>query len=109
MRRLSDDHREQVRMTFEGEELPARHGDTVAAALLAGNHWQFRTTTVSETPRGPFCMMGVCFECLVEIDGVANRQACMVEVRNGMTIKRQSGANNIGFAVAGDSGLESKS
>ena len=109
MRRLSDDHREPVPMTFEGEVLLARHGDTVAAALLAGNHWQFRTTTVSETPRGPFCMMGVCFECLVEIDGVANCQACMTEVRDGMAIKRQSGANNIGIAVAGDHGLESQS
>jgi predicted molibdopterin-dependent oxidoreductase YjgC len=54
-------------------------------------------------------MMGVCFECLVEIDGVANCQACMTEVRDGMAIKRQSGANNIGIAVAGDHGLESQS
>ena len=109
MRRLSDDHREPVPMTFEGEELLGRHGDTVAAALLAGNHWQFRTTTVSDAPRGPFCMMGVCFECLVEIDGVANRQACMTEVSDGMAIKRQSGANDLGIAVAGVDGLQSQS
>jgi predicted molibdopterin-dependent oxidoreductase YjgC len=92
---------------FEGEELSAYRGDTVAAALLAGDHWQFRTTPVSGAPRGPFCMMGVCFECLVEIDGVANRQACMTEVRDGMRIKRQSGANDIGILPPLDGGQES--
>jgi predicted molibdopterin-dependent oxidoreductase YjgC len=40
-------------------------------------------------------MMGVCFDCLVEIDGVANRQACMIEVRDGMRVKRQLGASDI--------------
>ena len=73
MRRLFPDEAGPVHIAFEGEQLAARPGDTVAAALLAGNHWQFRTTPVSGAPRGPFCMMGVCFECLVEIDGVANR------------------------------------
>ena len=104
MRRLSRDEREPVHIAFEGERLVARPGDTVAAALLAGNHWQFRTTPVSDAPRGPFCMMGVCFECLVEIDGVANRQACMTEVRDGMTIRRQQGANRMGIPVPGDDG-----
>lgn len=104
MRRISRDDGEQVHIVFEGDQLVARPGDTVAAALLAGNHWQFRTTPVSDAPRGPFCMMGVCFECLVEIDGVANRQACMTEVRDGMTIRRQQGANRMGIPVPGDDG-----
>jgi predicted molibdopterin-dependent oxidoreductase YjgC len=108
MRRLSRDDIALVRMEFEGEELLAQQGDTVAAALLAGNRWQFRTTPVSGAPRGPFCMMGVCFECLVEIDGVANRQACMIEARDGMRIKRQSGASDIGIVFSGDSGQETK-
>jgi D-hydroxyproline dehydrogenase subunit gamma len=51
-----------------------------------------RTTPVSGSPRAPYCMMGVCFECLMEIDGIANRQACMVRVRPGMRITRQQGA-----------------
>jgi len=108
MRRLSRDDIAPVRVEFEGEELLAHQGDTVAAALLAGNRWQFRTTPVSGAPRGPFCMMGVCFECLVEIDGVANRQACMIEACDGMRIKRQSGASDIGFVFSGDSGQETK-
>ncbi|MFU1477288.1 (2Fe-2S)-binding protein [Roseovarius sp. C7] len=47
---------------------------------------RFRRTPVSGAPRGPFCMMGACFDCLVEIDGVA-RQACMVEVCAGLDIR----------------------
>ena len=95
MRRLPRDDGPRVRMEFEGQPLLAYAGDTVAAALLAGNHWNFRATPVSGASRGPFCMMGVCFDCLVEIDGVANRQACMIEVRDGMRVKRQLGASDI--------------
>jgi predicted molibdopterin-dependent oxidoreductase YjgC len=80
---------------FEGERLEARTDDSVAAALLMAGHTVFRTTPVSGAERGPFCMMGVCFECLVEIDGVGNQQACMIEVRQGMRIKRQQGAVEI--------------
>jgi len=46
--------------------------------------------------RGPFCLMGSCFDCLVEIDGIPNRQACMVEVTEGMTVRRQAGAALLG-------------
>lgn len=96
MHRVSADDTTLLRFQFEGRPLPARPGDTVAAALLAAGHWRFRTTAVSGAARGPFCMMGVCFDCLVEIDGVANRQACMIEVRDGMQVRRQSGAGQMG-------------
>ncbi len=96
-----------MRIEFEGQVLLARAGDTVAAALLAGHHWCFRTTPVSGAARGPFCMMGVCFDCLVEIDGVANRQACMTEVRDGMRVKRQQGASDIGPNLFADGDQES--
>jgi len=95
MHRLSADDTTQIHFQFEGRPLSARRGDTVAAALLATGHWGFRTTAVSGASRGPFCMMGVCFDCLMEIDGVANRQACMIEVRDGMQVKRQIGAAQV--------------
>jgi predicted molibdopterin-dependent oxidoreductase YjgC len=95
MKRIPRQTAPQVRIVFEGENILAFEGDTVAAALLAGNHLSFRTTPVGGRPRGPFCMMGACFECLVEIDGVANRQACMIPVCDGMHIKRQSGAGDL--------------
>ena len=58
--------------------------------LLAGLP-SVRETPVSGAPRGPYCLMGICFDCLAEIDGIPNRQACMVTVVPGMTIRRQLG------------------
>ena len=95
MRRIERDDIATTIIEFEGSPLTAFKGDNVAAALLAANHVVFRTTSVSNTVRGPLCMMGVCFDCLVEIDGVGNQQACMIEVREGMVVKRQQGAVDI--------------
>ncbi len=81
-----------LRMDFEGTPVLAREGDSVAAALLLAGIGQFRSTPVSGAPRAPYCMMGVCFDCLIEIDGIANRQACMVAAADGMTLRRQDGA-----------------
>lgn len=67
-------------------------GISVAAALLTQGARDFRSSIVGNVSRAPYCMMGVCFECLVEIDGVPARQSCMVPVRDGMHIRRQLGA-----------------
>jgi predicted molibdopterin-dependent oxidoreductase YjgC len=69
----------------DGRPLPAYEGQTVAAALLAGG-WRVLRHTPSGTPRGLFCGMGVCFDCLVTIDGVPDQRACMTLVRPGMEI-----------------------
>lgn len=90
-----------VTIHFEGRPIVACEGDTVAAALLAAGHIVTRTTPVSGAERGPFCMMGVCFDCLLEIDGEANRQGCMVDVREGMKIRTMSGARQLGGAGHG--------
>jgi D-hydroxyproline dehydrogenase subunit gamma len=70
-------------------------GASAAAAVLAAGFDSFRETPVDGSERAPYCMMGVCFDCLVEIDGVANRQSCMIEVRPGMRISRQMRARMI--------------
>lgn len=85
-----------VTLYFEDRPVPARRRDTVAAALLAAGVRVLRTTPVGGRPRGPFCMMGVCFDCLVEIDGEPNQQACMVTVRDGMQVRRMHGAREPG-------------
>jgi predicted molibdopterin-dependent oxidoreductase YjgC len=77
--------------SFDGRRLTGRDGDTVAASLLANGVTICRETPVSGAPRAPYCLMGVCFECLVVIDGVGNRQGCMVPLRDGMTIETQHG------------------
>lgn len=70
-------------------DVPAHYN--VAAALLANGMSACRASAVSGASRGPFCMMGVCFDCLVEIDGVPNVQACMTPVRDGMQIRAMNG------------------
>ncbi|UCH76185.1 MAG: (2Fe-2S)-binding protein [Rhodospirillales bacterium] len=84
-----------LRLRFEGEEILAAPGDSVAAALLAAGVTIFRTTAVDGAPRGPYCMMGSCFECLVEVDGESAVQACMTEATDGMEITRQPGKSDI--------------
>lgn len=86
---------ETVTLTFEGKPLTVPSGISVAAALLLGGVQDFRSSVVGQVPRAPYCMMGVCFECLVEIDGVPARQCCMIPVRNGMEVLRQIGAVDI--------------
>ncbi|MEE8453925.1 MAG: (2Fe-2S)-binding protein [Limibaculum sp.] len=78
-----------VRFRFEGRELRAPEGMNLAAALLSNGELAFRESPVSGTPRGPFCLMGACFECLVVIDGKPGRQACMAEVAENMEVRRQ--------------------
>lgn len=87
-----DDARPKLRLNFEGQVVDAKAGDSVAAALLAAGVAAFRDTPVSGAARGPWCLMGVCFDCLVEIDGAANRQACLVEAADGMQVRRMRGA-----------------
>lgn len=81
-----------VVMFVEGREISARDGDTVAMALLTAGVRVFRETPVSGAARAPLCLMGVCFDCLVEVDGTPNVQACMVAVRDGMRVRLQHGA-----------------
>ena len=104
-RRLPEvaDEGERVTVTIDGHAHPARRGDTVAATLLAAGLDACRTTPVNGVPRGPWCMMGVCFDCLVVIDGQPNRQGCMIAVADGMRIETQRGAR----AIAIDGGERS--
>lgn len=83
---------------FEGRAITAHPEETVACALLAAGIVLFRRSAISGVERGPYCLMGACFECLVSIDGAPNQQACLHIVRDGMRVGRQDGA------VALDSG-----
>ncbi|MBC3372448.1 (2Fe-2S)-binding protein [Pseudomonas sp. SWRI92] len=86
-----------VSLTFNDQSLSVPAGTSVAAALLMSGISRFRATPVSESPRAPYCMMGVCFECLVDIDGVPNRQSCLVEVAEGMRVRSQEGARDLAY------------
>jgi D-hydroxyproline dehydrogenase subunit gamma len=85
-----------VALTVDGKPVQARSGDTVAAALLSAGIDHCRTTPVTGAPRAPYCLMGVCFDCLVTIDGVGSRQACLVPVQEGMKVETQIGKREAG-------------
>jgi predicted molibdopterin-dependent oxidoreductase YjgC len=80
----------RVKIVLDGRRVEAYEGETVATVLLAQDEVATRTT-VSGEPRGIFCGMGVCFDCLVVVDGVPNTRACMTWVRDGMDVRRQDG------------------
>ena len=79
-----------VEISFEGRAVAAFEGETVAAALTAAGIRTLRTDDRGE-PRGVFCAMGVCFDCLVRIDGRPNQRACMTKVAPGMRVEPEAG------------------
>jgi len=86
---------ETVQITFEGKSLRVRKGKTVMASVMTADLEHTRTTAISHSKRSGYCQMGVCFDCLMEIDGIPNQQACMIEVRDGMVVNRQQGVRGI--------------
>jgi hypothetical protein len=89
-----DERGPALHFTFDGQDLPAYEGETVAAALLAAGRRAFGSTGRRGAPRGLFCGMGVCFDCLVCIDGRPNQRACRVPVADGMRVESQKGPGN---------------
>ena len=79
-----------VTIRVDGAPRQAYLGETVAAALIAGGEAAIRLTR-GGSARGLYCGMGVCFECLVVVDGVPNTRACMTWVRDGMEIRHMEG------------------
>lgn len=85
----------RVTIIFEGEELEVPATETVIAAVMAAGAGYNRTSTVSGEHRSAYCHMGICYECLMEIDGIPHQQACKIQVRDGMVIKRQYGKEDM--------------
>jgi aerobic-type carbon monoxide dehydrogenase small subunit (CoxS/CutS family) len=82
-----------IEFTFDGEKIDAITGQSVAAALLAANQRALRKTRFNNNERGVFCGIGVCFDCLVVIDGITNQRACMIEAKPGMKVQTQVGSD----------------
>ena len=88
-RSINNTQNESITIYFDGKALTVPKDRNVATALLEAGISNFRKTTLNNENRGPYCMMGVCFDCLINIDGMDNQQACMIKVIDGMKIKRQ--------------------
>ena len=78
---------ESFAVLINDEPAPAFAGETVAAVLLAQGYRAFRRTPHGQLPRGLFCNQGICFDCLVTVDGTPNVRACMTAVRPDMVIQ----------------------
>jgi len=78
---------------LDGETIEAYEGESVAAAVMADTGLELRETERHD-PRGYFCGMGVCFDCVMIVDGVPNTRTCITWVREGMTIERPLGAQS---------------
>jgi predicted molibdopterin-dependent oxidoreductase YjgC len=95
-RRRPDAPAATVAVTVEGAAIRVPAGASAAAAFLLASLPAIRETAARNTPRAPYCLMGICHDCLAEIDGIPNRQACMVTVTEGMRIERQHGKRDPG-------------
>ncbi|HEY7593378.1 MAG TPA: (2Fe-2S)-binding protein [Actinophytocola sp.] len=80
-----------MRFSFAGKEISAEAGQSVGAALIAAGYPAWRTTRHAGAPRGVFCGIGVCFDCLVVVNGRPNQRACLTEVRGGDEVEPQEG------------------
>lgn len=99
-KKLDNNAAPTLTFTFDGQPISAHEGDTIASALLLAGEIFFRTTPSGEH-RGPFCLMGACYECLVEVDG-RNVQACMTPVMQGMDVRRATAADSFARRLSDD-------
>ena len=83
----------EIEFIFDGKIISALSGQSVGAALLAANQRSLRKTRFNKNKRGIFCGIGICFDCLVVVDGVTNQRACIIEARPGMKVQTQDGSN----------------
>lgn len=85
--------------SFDGREIPYAAGQSVGAALWASGVRSWRTTRHEARPRGIFCGIGVCFDCLVTVDGRADERACVVPAADGLAVTTQEGSGRADLAL----------
>jgi hypothetical protein len=79
----------RVEIEFEGRTYRGVLGQSIAGILLANDVIDWRTTSNNQAPRGLFCGIGVCFDCVVTVDGVPDVRACQRRARGGEHVERQ--------------------
>ena len=79
-----------VHLTFDGRDVTAHEGQTVGAALVEAGIRSWRTTRNHGRPRGLFCGIGVCYDCLITVDGLADQRACLVHAVEGMRLSSEA-------------------
>lgn len=82
---------EQIGIMVDGKPVKAYEGESVAAAILATGKRSLRSTSIKHKPRGLYCAIGICFDCVMTIDNIPNIRTCQTFVRKGMIIETQQG------------------
>ncbi|HEX8082172.1 MAG TPA: (2Fe-2S)-binding protein [Jatrophihabitans sp.] len=80
--------------TFDEREIDFVEGQTVGAALINAGIYSWRVTRRHATPRGLFCGIGVCYDCLISVNGAGNQRACLAPAAAGMTVTTQTGTGH---------------
>ena len=96
---MTEDLRTTFTIELDGQVIEVEPGQTVAAALIAAGVRSWRRTRVDDRPRGVFCGIGVCFDCLATINGRPNLRACLVEAASGDVVTTQHGTGHDDRAV----------
>lgn len=89
----------RVAFTFDGERVEGVAGETLVAALMSERGWTLRRTETRNDPRGMFCGMGVCQECLVHLEGVGLVRTCMTLLREGMVLRTPIPQDGVGYPI----------
>ena len=85
-----------VSITVDGRVITAVEGEPIASALIAAGIMTFRRTLVTKEPRGYFCGIGLCSDCMMVVDGVPNVRTCITPVKDGMEVETQLGFERAG-------------
>ena len=81
----------EVEFAFDGSPYRAQEGQTIAAALMERGIYSWRWTRLGDQPRGLLCGIGVCFDCLITLNGESNVRACMTRIEAGDDVRSQGG------------------
>jgi len=87
-----EEKRKTITITVDGKEITAYEGEMIAAALIAAGKRYFRLTRKYEKPRGIFCAIGRCTDCVMNVNGIPNVRTCVTPVEKGMVIETQRGS-----------------
>ena len=87
-----------VKFTYDGKEYEGCEGEPIAAALKACGIMIHRYTKKEHRPRGIFCAIGRCTDCVMVVDGVPNVRTCVTPLKEGMEIKTQYGVSDKPFS-----------
>jgi sarcosine oxidase subunit alpha len=79
--------KEKIIINVNGKDIAAYKGETLLAALIASGYKSLKQSPLRGEPRGALCGMGVCFECIVTVNGRPNIRSCMTEVEENMKVE----------------------